>query len=245
MNYLAGQEVLFKGKPQLTVTIVGCGATGSHVAEYLAPFGFKLILYDGDTVEVHNIGNQAFSPDNVGENKAIALANHLTTKFDYVDKLEIEANPRFITAEQPAYSGDIFILAVDSLEARKIIGSTITSQLILCPGVPAHINDDMLFAATWTVEVFNNDWELFNELYLSRYENADDEVEAERLSHLLAEYGKACKKQSFKLLIQDCAIQMAKICIGWQDQPDLIQSAKYDGSAVIPFVRKKVYDHVQ
>ena len=45
-----------------SVTIVGCGATGSNLADNLVRQGFKKInLIDFDRVEEHNLNNQIYS----------------------------------------------------------------------------------------------------------------------------------------------------------------------------------------
>ncbi len=57
------------------VHIIGCGASGSTVAETLARFGItKITLYDFDTVEPKNIANQMFRHEDIGKPKVEAVA---------------------------------------------------------------------------------------------------------------------------------------------------------------------------
>ena len=57
------------------VTIVGCGATGSHACEQIARMGFNdVILWDFDTVDAHNITNQMFKQEDIDKAKVTACA---------------------------------------------------------------------------------------------------------------------------------------------------------------------------
>jgi integrative and conjugative element protein (TIGR02256 family) len=65
----------FRGK---TVSVWGCGAIGSHVADYLARAGVrKLILRDKATVMPGIITRQLFTDDDIGKPKVEALAARL------------------------------------------------------------------------------------------------------------------------------------------------------------------------
>ena len=58
------------------VDIIGAGATGSAIVLELAKLGVQnLHVWDFDTVESHNLANQAFGPRHVGEKKVAALAS--------------------------------------------------------------------------------------------------------------------------------------------------------------------------
>jgi PRTRC genetic system ThiF family protein len=68
-----------------TVVIVGCGGTGSHLAEavcrLLIGLPAALFLVDMDRVEAHNVGRQAYDRADVGRFKAQALAERLARRF--------------------------------------------------------------------------------------------------------------------------------------------------------------------
>lgn len=84
----------------LAVALVGCGGTGSHLAQALARLmshardggapPIHLTLVDGDTVEPKNVGRQLFGPADVGRNKAQVLAARLSAGLGLV----IDAIPR-------------------------------------------------------------------------------------------------------------------------------------------------------
>jgi tRNA A37 threonylcarbamoyladenosine dehydratase len=61
---LATPERTPSARPEATIVIVGCGGTGSHLAEatcrLLIGVSAELYLVDMDRVEAHNVGRQAF-----------------------------------------------------------------------------------------------------------------------------------------------------------------------------------------
>ncbi|HAH93317.1 MAG TPA: hypothetical protein DCM01_05505 [Dielma fastidiosa] len=63
--------------------IIGTGGTGSLLARDLPKLllntSSKMVIVDGDQVEQKNMKRQAFQPQDIGENKAIALAKKINT----------------------------------------------------------------------------------------------------------------------------------------------------------------------
>lgn len=98
--------------------IIGCGATGSTLAENLVRLGLKnLTLYDFDTVEPHNIANQIYRHSDIGTPKVEALSKLLTEI-----NPEIVGNIKTIRtgySSQPL-SGYIF-LCIDTIDLRRDI----------------------------------------------------------------------------------------------------------------------------
>lgn len=123
----------------LRVALVGCGGTGSHIAQALARIAGhcrsrghvepRLILIDGDTVEEKNVGRQLFTPHDVGRPKALVLAERMSRLFG----LRVEAVPEMATVDLLATLGGwrrtgertardelgILVGAVDNAVARK------------------------------------------------------------------------------------------------------------------------------
>lgn len=99
------------------IYIIGCGATGSHVAETLCRFGIKkMYLIDGDTVGPENLNNQSFMIQHIGLNKAKALKD-LCENIN--PEIQIETVEKFVTPEDiKEMSGYVFCL-VDSMATRK------------------------------------------------------------------------------------------------------------------------------
>ena len=52
----------------------GAGGIGSWLCYFLTKIGFKINLYDFDTVEDHNLGGQLFFQEDVGRNKVQAVS---------------------------------------------------------------------------------------------------------------------------------------------------------------------------
>ncbi len=68
-----------------TVTIIGCGGTGSFAADGLCrllPSNAVLTLIDHDRVEEANISRQNFTKEDLGRFKSEALAQRLSSKYD-------------------------------------------------------------------------------------------------------------------------------------------------------------------
>ena len=61
------------------VTIVGCGAIGTIAGRILARLGgHRFHLIDGETVELRHLNREVYAHDQIGSNKATALAYQLT-----------------------------------------------------------------------------------------------------------------------------------------------------------------------
>lgn len=99
------------------ITIVGAGAIGGFTALALAKMGYNQItVYDFDTVEPENIGNQFFDIPSIGMKKVDAL-KLMVQKFTGI---EIHAVDKKIT-ETDILEADIVISAVDSMQVRRMI----------------------------------------------------------------------------------------------------------------------------
>ena len=107
------------------VVLVGCGGTGSILAEHLCRMiaGFhldvELTLYDGDVVEEANIKRQNFAPHEIGANKAQALALRLVGQF----AMPVAANAEHVTRKTlEQYRLDSLIIScTDTLQSRRLI----------------------------------------------------------------------------------------------------------------------------
>jgi len=125
------------------VEIIGAGGIGSPLAETLATMGFDLTIWDKDIVEAHNISNQNYYPDQIGERKVVALLDELVRKVampedvvTFTDNVPIykavvvdKENPNntqtftvhdeFLT-HNSKLTGNILVLATDSIESRTM-----------------------------------------------------------------------------------------------------------------------------
>lgn len=98
------------------VDVIGVGATGSRIALGLAKLGVRnLHIWDPDTVEEHNLANQAYQLEHVGERKVAALAAliHSATGITVAQHpVLVDGSERF---------GEVVFLLTDSMSSRKAI----------------------------------------------------------------------------------------------------------------------------
>ena len=133
---------LLRPTKQLHVILIGCGGTGSHLAQSLAAIAYhaqaqdisvQLTFIDGDTVEPHNVGRQRFCSAEADAqlNKAVTLAWRLNAAYG----LKIVAVPHFFTVSGwqkwsllPSYQRadqTLLIGCVDNHIARQAIATVI------------------------------------------------------------------------------------------------------------------------
>lgn len=97
------------------IHIIGCGAIGSTLALQLTRCGLtNITLWDFDKVESHNLANQQYRYNDVGEAKTASL-----------HQIMLEINPQIKVNIKDRYtdeqlSGYVF-MAVDSIDVRKDI----------------------------------------------------------------------------------------------------------------------------
>lgn len=113
----------------VSILIIGCGGTGSHVAQAAARLAVHcraqgtivhLGLLDGDIVEAKNVGRQLFSAADIGTPKATALA----ARFGSVFGLPVTAGARMLTGERIQAVGlGIVVGCVDNTAGRQAIRS--------------------------------------------------------------------------------------------------------------------------
>ena len=116
-----GQEQLSHSK----VLIVGCGALGTHSAEYLARGGVgELRLVDRDFVDWSNLQRQiGFTEEDArnGTPKALALKNHLEKVNSSISIVAEPTEFQFFNAEKLARDVDLIIDASDNIPTRFLI----------------------------------------------------------------------------------------------------------------------------
>lgn len=126
----------------LEIILVGCGGTGSHLAQAIGAMLWHLqakgkpvpdvTCIDGDYVEMGNVGRQRFCAAEIGRNKATTLANRLNAAYG----LKTRAIPKHLTVETyrqwfGRYVQDdsrLIIGCVDNAAARLAIANIIGSE---------------------------------------------------------------------------------------------------------------------
>ena len=108
-----------------SVTVVGCGGLGSHVAELLVRAGVgRVRIIDRDVVELSNLHRQAlFDEEDAGKGlpKAVAAAAKLTRINSEVETEAIVADVNPGNALNLLKNTDLIIDGTDNLETRYII----------------------------------------------------------------------------------------------------------------------------
>ena len=103
-----------------SITVLGCGGTGSHIAAGLARLQIAVQSLDGkfpavrlcdpDIVELPNVGRQLYGRSDIGVNKATALANRINLNYGFE-----------WTASDVDGTSHLNIVCVDSRRARHAI----------------------------------------------------------------------------------------------------------------------------
>ncbi|MEM4396367.1 MAG: ThiF family adenylyltransferase [Candidatus Woesearchaeota archaeon] len=101
------------------VTIIGCGGTGSWLAELLAKTGINLVLMDPDIVEESNLERQNFDKSDIGKLKVNALKERLMN-FSTIETYSLKINEKNIENFE---FYDLLIDCTDSFESKKIIAN--------------------------------------------------------------------------------------------------------------------------
>ena len=98
------------------VDVIGVGATGSKIALSLAKLGVSnLHVWDGDTVEMQNLANQAYGIEDVGDPKVTAIAEAIM----FATGQAISRHPHWEPELHARVLGDVVFCMVDSMKARR------------------------------------------------------------------------------------------------------------------------------
>lgn len=105
-----------------TLNIIGVGATGSNIGMLAAKMGFhKFKVWDADIVENHNLPNQIYDLEHVGQRKVDAFAS-IIKRFN--PNATVETHPYFFDSSHKELITDgPLVLTVDTMSARKEIHS--------------------------------------------------------------------------------------------------------------------------
>jgi len=134
MDFLRQLDIVSPEMLDFPITLIGCGGIGSPTALALAKMGCsQLTLYDPDVVEEHNLPNQVFSLEAVGQAKAKVLAEVIRQFAD----CEPVAVQQAVTGEEPLQG--LCIVSVDTMRARKAIWRGIRHN----PAVPLLVDARM------------------------------------------------------------------------------------------------------
>lgn len=106
-----------KAKEQ-TVILAGCGGIGSYTGFLLARLGIRsIVLYDNDVVGEENLSGQLFGINEIGRNKAVALAAFIV---EYADMTNTTVTSMSTTYHSESNVADIMICGFDNMAARNL-----------------------------------------------------------------------------------------------------------------------------
>jgi molybdopterin/thiamine biosynthesis adenylyltransferase len=123
-----GQALLARRR----VTVIGCGALGSHIASHMARAGVgSLVLADRDFVEVHNLPRQALYSEAdaaAGTPKAVAAARRLRQINSSVEIQEHVVDVNADTVESLVAGADLVLDGADNFEVRYLVNEACVKQ---------------------------------------------------------------------------------------------------------------------
>jgi hypothetical protein len=124
MNHLRQLDIIDPALLDIPIHIIGCGSVGSWTALTLAKVGAsRLVLWDFDIVEGHNIPNQAYRPADLGRPKVEAMADIVEAMTDESVRIQNRRFDGFVDQ-------GVVILAVDSMTARIDLWRALRDQSV-------------------------------------------------------------------------------------------------------------------
>jgi molybdopterin/thiamine biosynthesis adenylyltransferase len=126
MDYNRQSKLLDVSKiKKKSITLIGVGATGSHIASLLTQMGWGdegsdqgvLNVWDFDKVEEHNLANQTFEPSQIGMQKVDALNENVKRKCGF----KIRTFNERVTNQTAGIQSTYVFLLTDTMASRKEI----------------------------------------------------------------------------------------------------------------------------
>lgn len=114
-----------------SVVIVGVGALGSHVVQFLRNLDVHLTVIDFDRVEQHNVASQFHAQGTVGRSKVVGLKQSMQFLF----KRRIEVVPHRLTDQnvwQLLHEADLVIDCLDNAYSRSLVQDGCAEWGIAC-----------------------------------------------------------------------------------------------------------------
>ena len=103
-----------------TIVIVGVGALGSHLVQFLRNEDAKIRVIDFDRVEQKNIASQFHAKTNTGKKKVEALAQTMKFLYGY-NVFKVSNKLTKDNVDQLLHDADLIVDCLDNGEARRLI----------------------------------------------------------------------------------------------------------------------------
>lgn len=137
-----------------TVVVVGVGALGSHLVQFMRNCDAKMRVIDFDRIEQKNVLSQFHARNGVGKSKAQSLAQLMAFLFN----IKIESIPHKLTQEnvtQLLGKADLIIDCLDNAEARTVVQNYVRKNKLHC--LHGALAADGMFSRVVWDEIFNID----------------------------------------------------------------------------------------
>ncbi|MFQ6011388.1 MAG: ThiF family adenylyltransferase [Nitrososphaerales archaeon] len=115
----------------MRITIVGVGALGSNLVQFIRNLEADLHIIDFDRVESKNILSQFHAKNTVGASKTSGLARSMKFLFG----IKLEQSPRKLTKDnvnQLLSKADLIVDCVDNIQTRELIADFAEKNSIPC-----------------------------------------------------------------------------------------------------------------
>lgn len=115
----------------MNVVIVGVGALGSHLVQFLRNEDVEIVVIDFDRVESHNVASQFHGKPSVGKKKVQALGQSM--QFLYGRHLSvIPSKLKKNNVKQLLGDADLVIDCLDNGESRRLVQDFVRERSIAC-----------------------------------------------------------------------------------------------------------------
>lgn len=105
-----------------TLELWGCGAIGSHIAEFIVRVKpKKLNIYDYGIVKPGLLSRQLFNENDIGENKAKALGNRINKIYSQLHKVEIESHNLNVLSLLDGKQVESSRIIIDTTASKKVL----------------------------------------------------------------------------------------------------------------------------
>lgn len=142
------QSIDINKRSNKKILILGVGALGSWIAEFLSRQGYSnLTLLDMDRVENKNLGSQNFSKKDTGRMKASCIKNKILLNFESLKIDIIEKKLTTDNANKIIRDFELVIDVFDNLESRSIVKNVCKELKIDCLHVG--MSDDGFSEIEW------------------------------------------------------------------------------------------------
>ena len=127
------------------IGVVGCGAVGSRVAEFLCQAGFQqLTLIDHDTLSKDNIYRHSLGGESIGQKKVEALAINLQQRLPDIKTTPIPLSWQQYLATNKLDNFDLLICATGEATQMRAMNQEVLAQQIPLPTIYCWVEPDSI-----------------------------------------------------------------------------------------------------